>query len=411
MRPVIKEITPQLIQAFGAIGEVAISIAANLDEIIELAGGLMGAFQTLVEIAVIITKIFIEFHDILIPLAGGIIAVSAAVKIYTAAAAAATKATKAFSVALSANVVGAIVTGVVALAAAFALMYTQTRDANKELERTARAAGRTVEEQKNYNEVLEIYLRTQENVRKGINNGSMATERLRVQGELLNKELERTENMRFDKLRNEINKTRIELLRATYASNELAESLRFEKLRPTIPAPVIEEDPGPAATDWVKEFFKSLEEEVRKQNARVKLETFGASEALIEAIVGAPGDWEAVYRRILRGGRNFISELQKTFNQTAAGIEEVTKAAEAAAKAAEEAAKKAREAYEAAQREFERFVESARAAEQAVLDLVRSFDVLPTIEPQMGRFERAIVDQLDSIEDALKTAFENGAIL
>ena len=410
LRPVIKDITPQLIQAFSAVGEVAISIAANLEGIIKFVQDLIGAFQTLIEFAVLVTKIFVEFHEVLIPLAAGIVAVSAALKIFTGAAAVATAATTAFSVALSANVVGAVVTGIVALASAFAIMYAQTRDANQELERTAKAAGRTVEEQKNYNEVLEIYLRTQENVRKGINNGSMATERLRVQGEQLNKELQRTENMRFDNLRKEINQTRIDLIRATYASNELAESLRFERARPTIPAPEIEADPGTPATDWVKEFFKSLEEEVRKQNARIKLQGLGASEALIESIVGAPGDWEKVYARILAGGRGFVAELQKTFNQTVAGLEEVKKAQEEAAKAAEEAAKVAREAYEAAQKEFEAFAQKAREAEKALLDLVGAFDILATIEPQMGRFERAVVDQLASIEDALKSAFDNGAI-
>jgi hypothetical protein len=409
LRPLIKDITPQLATAFSAIGEVAISMAKNIDQIIEFVGGLIAVFQTLVEIGVAVTRFFLFFQGAIVPLIGSVVALSAALKIYTVTVTAAKTATELLGVALNATAIGRIVTIIAAATAVFVAFYTSIREAREEVERQAKATGRTADEQARHNQIMKEYQVLQQFVQNGIELTEIEQRRFNAITKELGVSLAVVENMRFEKLRKEINQTRIDLLRAKYASNELAESLRFGKV-PLRVEPVIEEDPGPPATDWVKEFFKNLEEEVRKQNARIKLQNLGASEALVESIVGAPGDWEKVYARILAGGRGFVAELQKTFNQTVAGLEEVKKAQEEAAKAAEEAAKVAREAYEAAQKEFEAFAQKAREAEKALLDLVGAFDVLATIEPQMGRFERAVVDQLASIEDALKSAFDNGAI-
>jgi hypothetical protein len=55
-------------------------------------------------------------------------------------------------------------------------------------------------------------------------------------------------------------------------------------------------------------------------------------EGLIDAILGS-GDWEAIFDNIIQGGKRVASELQKSFNQTAAGLKELAAVQEAQAKA------------------------------------------------------------------------------
>jgi hypothetical protein len=62
------------------------------------------------------------------------------------------------------------------------------------------------------------------------------------------------------------------------------------------------------AADPIKEFFNNLKEEIAKQKALLKLESMGASESVIETILGA-SDWEAVYKKIRDGGRKALDEI------------------------------------------------------------------------------------------------------
>ena len=64
------------------------------------------------------------------------------------------------------------------------------------------------------------------------------------------------------------------------------------------------------AADPIKEFFSKLKEEVRKQKALLKLESMGASESVIETILGA-SNWEAVYKKIADGGKKALDEVTK----------------------------------------------------------------------------------------------------
>lgn len=173
------------------------------------------------------------------------------------------------------------------------------------------------------------------------------------------------------------------------------------------------------ATDFIKEFFDGIDEEVAKQEARVKLERMGASEGLIDAILGSQG-WEKVLARVVKNGISGLKELQSEFNRTAAGIKEVT----AATKELEEAQRKA---LEAAQDEIDKNVsELQRLADEAEkayekswraasawvnkMQEVSKIDILPNAEEQIGKFESAVIGSMDRIKGELKTAFQDRLI-
>ena len=67
---------------------------------------------------------------------------------------------------------------------------------------------------------------------------------------------------------------------------------------------------GGKKTDPIKEFFDKLKDDVKKQKAALKLESMGASESVIETILGA-SDWEAVYKKIAEGGKKALDEVAK----------------------------------------------------------------------------------------------------
>ncbi|NBU22810.1 MAG: hypothetical protein EBS38_02705 [Actinobacteria bacterium] len=94
-----------------------------------------------------------------------------------------------------------------------------------------------------------------------------------------------------------------------------------------VPPPETDEDgQGEAAKNYVKIFTDKLAEELQKQSARAQLAARGASEALIESILGADG-WQKVWQAI-KSGDLVLKDLQAQFNRTAAGAEELRKKAE-----------------------------------------------------------------------------------
>ena len=80
--------------------------------------------------------------------------------------------------------------------------------------------------------------------------------------------------------------------------------------------------------DSVKDFWSNLYDEIAKQNARNKLEMFGASEGLINAVLGSGDDWQKVFSDVVKGGIASVTSAQQIFNKTTAGIKEVKAAAD-----------------------------------------------------------------------------------
>jgi hypothetical protein len=176
---------------------------------------------------------------------------------------------------------------------------------------------------------------------------------------------------------------------------------------------------GGAVKDAVNEFFTSIDEEIAKESARRKLRQMGASEGLIEAIVGADG-WEKVFQRVIRNGVSGLRRLQDEFNRTKAGIDEITDATkaleEAQQKQIDEFLKQKQKEIDEAQRladELKAAYERARQAADNFLERLEDFntiEILPNIEEEVGKFEAAVIGSVERIRSELKTAFRSELI-
>lgn len=172
--------------------------------------------------------------------------------------------------------------------------------------------------------------------------------------------------------------------------------------------------------DFIGDFFNGIQDGIKKESARIRLEAMGASEGLIEAILGA-GGWEQVYNRVIKGGIEGLKKLQAEFNQTAAGIQELTdaiKEAEKAQQALRDAAQKAiddniarlQAEYEKAEAYFQQVKARAEEFKRWSLDNIATIQILPDFETQLGKFESAIVSTIQGIQNELISAVRSGLI-
>lgn len=143
----------------------------------------------------------------------------------------------------------------------------------------------------------------------------------------------------------------------------------------------------------VGDFYSNLQNEIAKQQAKLTLQNLGASEGLINLVLGSGEDWYQVFQEVTRRGMDSVREVQALFRQTAAGFDE--------------AMQEWQEKYDA----FLQFKQQAEDARDAFIDFVKEFDVLPSIERQLGRFEQAAATQLENIKDKLDDAFDNKYLL
>ena len=156
------------------------------------------------------------------------------------------------------------------------------------------------------------------------------------------------------------------------------------------------------AKDYVKDFFDEMQDQIMQQSARLQLEELGASDGLIGMILGQE-DWLKVWIKI-KQGVIVLDDLQDSFNRTVAGAAEL-----AATSAAWDAYKEAIQSIKDELKETIKGInEQADALKLSFSDLLLTFDVLPTIAVDLGRFETAAVSHLASIEQALQAAFRNG---
>lgn len=167
-------------------------------------------------------------------------------------------------------------------------------------------------------------------------------------------------------------------------------------------------DSGAAGKDAVGEFYKGIKDEVAKQSARIRLEGLGASEGLIEQILGS-SDWEKVYNNVIKSGIAGIRRLQAEFGRTSAGIKETAKDLADAQKIADDIAEEQRQINEDLISEFE---DAQRAAEEfkTTLQDIANIRILPTIERDLGRFESQIVDTFETVRSSLRDALSSGVI-
>lgn len=166
---------------------------------------------------------------------------------------------------------------------------------------------------------------------------------------------------------------------------------------------------GKAAKNYVNEFIKKLKEDVQKQTAREQLGLRGASEGLIDAILGSEG-WMKIWQQI-KSGKIALKDLQDQFYATAAGAKELKDAADKAAKELEEYNEKVAKINEKLAEDLKAIAEKAAEAKTGFKDLLDAFKILPTIEREIGKFEGQVTEYLDSIMQSLKAAFDNKDIL
>jgi hypothetical protein len=152
---------------------------------------------------------------------------------------------------------------------------------------------------------------------------------------------------------------------------------------------------GGSGTDYVKEFFTNLKDEIAKQNARIQLELAGVSTGLIDSIL-SNSDWTRLYKKIVAGGSAGIAALQTQFNKTQAGLEEIAQVAAEAAKATQEYAKAIQEVSDA-----------GLAFTTEMASLVMSVSPMAVITESLGQFEGAVVSAFDAIKEKLVEAVDN----
>ncbi len=159
--------------------------------------------------------------------------------------------------------------------------------------------------------------------------------------------------------------------------------------------PTTGDDDDDKGKDYVADFYKNIKDEIKKQNARLKLENLGASEALISSILSGEG-WGTVYARIVKGGAAGVAALQAQFNKTKAGIDELAKVAEDSAKA-----------FEAMQQALADVAEEIVSFGNGMMTLLKSVSPLPAVTRALGEFESAVVEAFDAIADKLASAVDN----
>jgi hypothetical protein len=154
------------------------------------------------------------------------------------------------------------------------------------------------------------------------------------------------------------------------------------------------EQAGGAASDAVGDFYRKLSDEIGKQQAKLRLQQMGASEGLIQSILGSGEDWQRVFNDVVSRGIAGVQDVQKLFRATAAGFDEAMSQWE-----------------EEYGEPFRKFKEDALAARDALIEFTREIEILPSVAETLGEFERSAVDNLASIEEKLKDAFDNGQLL
>ena len=159
---------------------------------------------------------------------------------------------------------------------------------------------------------------------------------------------------------------------------------------------------GKKAISAEKQFWNDLAAERKKAEAATKLEQLGASEGLINKVLGAGKDWQKVFKNVTKGGATSVAKAQTSFNKTAAGIAEIKKEAEAVAEAQRKAAEEAAELAARQAEEARKLAEAARELAEANQKLQEQFT--KTALSAFGAFKMAgIREEVGEFTQAVRT--------
>jgi len=155
--------------------------------------------------------------------------------------------------------------------------------------------------------------------------------------------------------------------------------------------------PGPKkqGTDYVAEFYASIKDEIKKQNARLKLENMGASAGLINSVLSGQG-WGKVYADVVKGGAAGVAALQEQFNMTEAGLNELADVAKATA-----------EALAAMEKSMSDVADKIVSFATDIGVLVRAVAPMSMVTRTLGEFESSVVEAFDAITSSLTDAVNN----
>ena len=420
MTPAVRDLVDRVKELLPEIGEKLVSALEKVD------------FAKIAEDVANFTIAVIENIDTIIEVAKQVVITAGVIYAFSTALKVATAAQAIFNAIAMKNPYVIIALAAVTAGIAIANAVAQTNAANNAIKEQATETGRTVEQQKEYNDVLARYLRSQDNARKGAQTGAHALNILKNEQVGLNAELERMENVRFGNLRKEFFSVYNEAVRTKFQLSLVNEELRMIRQHgggPTTPPPDIcphglpkatcpicnfkTDRGGQQARDYVQEFYDSLAEEVRKQSARIELQNFGLSEGLVNQILGAQ-NFDEVFDHIIKGGRRVAQELQQSFNQTAAGLSELAGIQAATAqRSADEAARREAMIQQIVQAQFDsatsRFEKFKALLNDFTGSMASAFDTFRRVlfpAEEFGRFEGAVLSLQQSLTALLQAQTE-----
>jgi hypothetical protein len=159
---------------------------------------------------------------------------------------------------------------------------------------------------------------------------------------------------------------------------------------------------GQDGKNYVKDFFAGLAEENAKQAAKFKLRSLGASEGLIESIIGSGEGWQKVYKNIISGGVVAVTRVQTLFSTTKAGLAEVQKAVDDAASAYQKLVDDQFDAYQKEKAIYDERITAIDEFKTALKELSGSATPLAFIEREVGRLESAVISSFDNMRESIK---------
>ena len=81
---------------------------------------------------------------------------------------------------------------------------------------------------------------------------------------------------------------------------------------------------GQAKKNPVTEYYKKINEEIKKNNAKTKLLSMGLSETIADSVVNAGDGWDKIYNKLVKGGSKAMDSLTKKYLQTGEAMKQMT---------------------------------------------------------------------------------------
>jgi len=81
---------------------------------------------------------------------------------------------------------------------------------------------------------------------------------------------------------------------------------------------------GGAKKNPVTEYYKKINAEIKKQNAKTKLLSMGLSETIADSVVSSGEGWDKIYKKLVKGGTKAMDALEAKYAQTGEAMKAMT---------------------------------------------------------------------------------------